>query len=172
MEQFFIPIDRHDDLRAKGAIIINDDLKPSEFKTLEVTRPGQYYAVCDMTGFKDYLKKHPDTYMVGFLIDWTRPLGSNVCYPGYMTEKQLKDSLREYYPNISDSQLEKLHNKELRISRAVADTLPDGMFYADLYYSLQYSFYSDQNNPTIKWALWKTILNAPDEWIRDIPIIY
>jgi len=131
IDQFFIPITQREEILANGGIIITESMKPSEMNALEVTRPGQYYAICKGKNFKNNVFDRSKNIFSGFIIDWKDPQGK-VCGFTTYTIKSLKKDLSGYsFPAQTHDQ--KLAQIE-RMSDEMLDLMPDGHFLADLYY--------------------------------------
>ncbi len=149
-EKYFIPHDQEETIRNNGGIIVTEDMKISEYKNIEVTRPGQYYAICDITAFKEFMKKNPDQIFIRFVVNPKQPMGK-LCSNAYASRKAVEKDLKSYYPSEDDATIQGLIDKHIQISEAMLENTPDEPFLWDLYYVLQTG--NPRSHPDVKWGL-------------------
>ncbi len=166
-DQFFIPIEKEQELRDKGAIILRD-LPVEQWKDLKITGPGQAYAMCNLTGMKNIIPK--TSYLTQIKIDRMH-YGEAVCFVRSSTEQQIRDGYKKVDTLANSERIQHLTNDFMRLSKAMYSQIPEGVYYLDTYLALML-WYDPENIDHLNWLL----LGVSDEdyslttYIKTIPI--
>jgi hypothetical protein len=166
-DEFFIPLEKEQELRDKGAIILAD-LPVEQWKDLKITGPGQVYVECNLTGMKNQIPK--TDYLAQIKIDRMH-YGKAVCIIAAYPEQQIYDYYKEIAPLANSERLQQLTDKHKRLSKAMYSQIPDGLYYLDAYVALH--LWVDPNNiDSLNWLLLGVSNedNSLDTYIKTIPI--
>jgi len=167
IEEFFIPVEKEQELRDKGAIILRD-LPVDQWKDLKITGPGQAYAMCNLTGMKNIIPK--TSYLTQIKIDRMH-YGEAVCFVRSSTEQQIRDGYKKVDTLANSERIQNLTDNFMRLSKAMYSQIPDGVYYLDTYLALML-WYDPENIDHLNWLL----LGVSDEdnslttYIKTIPI--
>jgi len=131
-DAFFIPVEKEQELRDKGAIILTD-LPVEQWKDLKITGPGQVYVDCNGKRMKNSMPK--SSYLSEIKIDRMH-YGNAVCIVGAYTEQELRDVYEKKAPSANAERIQQLTDKYIRLSKAMYSQLPDDYFYLDAYLAL------------------------------------
>lgn len=88
-EEYFIPLEKVQGLRDKGAIILTE-IPVDQWNDLKITGPGQAYVVCNLEKMKEAIGRK---FLTQIKIDRINS-GSNVCYVRSATEQEIRDTFK------------------------------------------------------------------------------
>ncbi len=115
VDAFFIPLEKEQELRDKGAIILAD-LPVEQWKDLKVIGPGQAYVECNGKRMKNSMPA--TTYLARLQIDRIH-YGNMVCAVGAATKREILDKYKKKAPSANSERIQQLTDKYMLIESNV-----------------------------------------------------